>query len=599
MKVLWWVWICVVHSANLNFSIPFSSALDNITSDSASSSNVSEAKVEKVPNAGRSAGILYEVWHSTAAQAMKKVLQKGGRPLTVETVIRSNGTITLDEVYGPYGISADIYNVQPALGFYCLYRKRPNDTNPPLDDCDNITNTATAHANMLSLAGFDYVSVDITNWPQVNVPTDVAVLRPTEVLFEEWAALRQKGIKTPAISIWPCSPAGSNTWQYLLDNIYNKPEYDSLIYKDETGKKVVFVPYNPTCYDEATAQLIASNGGRNDIAIVKMWALFGQADFEKDVWGFFSPCIDPPGQFTTSMVGVPDCNQFASSSSGNVVEITASGSYMVSQCALPFAAPGHLRGLTVQRLFQKVLNSKPANMFFSSFNEHIGGRQAPASGSNIAFNMGLPNDPQRLSVWVDSYGSEFSRDIEPNVEAGSRIWDVTSSCVQLYKAGKTCADAPSSDCCTTTDKQIFTNVYSLVAPGEGDYLLTIDANERTALVGQGWKEACNPIPAPSAFCVDGSIADGRNGPFMMYNSPTAVPGAIALYRCFIGGKHFFSPASNCEGQKTESLMGYISPTRGGETLRALRRCITSAGLHTHALDLECDKADSPIYGFVR
>jgi len=150
-------------------------------------------------NVGRSAGILYEVWHTSAAQAMKQVVQKGGRPLTVETVIRSNGTLTLNDVYGPYGISADIYNVQPTLGFYCLYRKRPNDTHPPVDDCDNITGTATAHANMLIQAGFDYVVADVTNWPQVDVPTDIAVLRPTEVLFEEWAALRQKGVKTPSI----------------------------------------------------------------------------------------------------------------------------------------------------------------------------------------------------------------------------------------------------------------------------------------------------------------------------------------------------------------------------------------------------------------
>ncbi len=39
---------------------------------------------------------------------------------------------------------------------------------------------------MLLEAGFDYINVDITNWPSVNLQTDIAVLRPTEVLFEEW-----------------------------------------------------------------------------------------------------------------------------------------------------------------------------------------------------------------------------------------------------------------------------------------------------------------------------------------------------------------------------------------------------------------------------
>ena len=54
-------------------------------------------------------------------------------------MIRSNGSLTLNDVYAKYNMSADIYNVQPQLGFYCLYRKRPNDTNPPVPDCDNIT----------------------------------------------------------------------------------------------------------------------------------------------------------------------------------------------------------------------------------------------------------------------------------------------------------------------------------------------------------------------------------------------------------------------------------------------------------------------------
>ena len=49
--------------------------------------------------------------------------------------------------------------------------------------------------------------------------------------------------------------------------------------------------------------------------------------------------------------------------------------------ALPFAAPGHLRGLTLQRLFDKVLAQGAPHLFMSSFNEHIGGRQAPVARS--------------------------------------------------------------------------------------------------------------------------------------------------------------------------------------------------------------------------
>ncbi|CAE8709317.1 unnamed protein product [Polarella glacialis] len=111
----------------------------------------------------------------------------------------------------------------------------------------NISCTAEAHAQMLVSAGFDYVALGHTNWPVVNMNTDVFILRATEVLFEEWKALGSRGIATPAIAVWPVSPklpAGSNsTWQCLLDHLYNNPLYEELVYKQD-GKKVVFISYN-------------------------------------------------------------------------------------------------------------------------------------------------------------------------------------------------------------------------------------------------------------------------------------------------------------------------------------------------------------------
>ena len=47
---------------------------------------------------------------------------------------------------------------------------------------------------------------------------------------------------------------------------------------------------------------------------------------------------------------------------------------------------------------------------------------------NTAINMGLPDDPQNRTVWVDTYACEFARDMEPNVECGDRIWRVATSC---------------------------------------------------------------------------------------------------------------------------------------------------------------------------
>ena len=540
--------------------------------------------------------------------------------LTTELVIESAGSLSLDDVYR-VGPASDIYNAQPELGYYCLYRARPGQP-PPLPDCPNITATATAHAALLTSLSLDYVTVDITNWPMADVggATDTAVLRPTEVLFEEWTALRAAGTPTPAIALWPCSPHGSTTWQYLVDTLYNNATLSPLVWRIE-GRMALFVPYTPSCYDPATVAAMESNGGRNDITVIPMWALFGDGGggpWAQGVWGFFSPCTDSHGDFTTSIVGAPTaCNQFStlrnSSSPPAVFELSASGGYMLSQCALPFASPGHLRGLTLARLFEKVLATRPPHLFLSSFNEFIGGRQAPASPARIAFNQGLPGDPQRNAVWVDTYAAEFSRDIEPSVEGGGRVYATAASCIALYQRNATCAEQPLEACCTRSDKEVFANAWSLARKDGSDFLVTRAAGERAALVAGGeWAEACSPIPNPTVFCVDGGEADGSAGPFILYNAsgvahprqdglhfPTA-----PLYRCYTGTHHFISRDAACEGAAAEGVLGWVALSPGWETLRALRRCLAAAGsaARKHSLDLPCDVPDpsaAEVLGYVR
>lgn len=450
--------------------------------------------------------------------------------------------------------------------------------------------------------GIDYINVDVTNWPMVNVGTDVSVLRPIEVLFEEWLKLRRQGIPTPQIAVWPCSPRNSTTWKYLLDNVYANASYDELIYK-QNGKKVVFLPYNSGCYNAEEEQLILSNGGKKDTVTVKMWALFKEKDYNNDVWGFFSPCLSNK-QYTTSVVGNQKCDQYVSRKNfiSAPTEITASPSYQITAAALPFSAVGKFRGLTIQKQFEKILsNPNVQHVFVSSYNEHIGGREQIPIKSNLAYCMGLPNDSQKSQVWVDTYAYEFSRDMEPSVEGGSLAWMLLASCVSLYKQGKSCADAPTAICCSTKDKDIFQNIWSLQNKQGDDFLITESDAEKTQLVKQGWKEICHPIAGPASFCVDTGMTDGRQGPFIIYkvNQTEFTP----LYRCLSAqGKHFISTAANCEGQKTERLLGYISKQRGGETLRSIKRCRTAqdpSSPKTHSLDLDCDVADSDILGFVR
>lgn len=169
---------------------------------------------------------------------------------------------------------------------------------------------------MLTTAGFDYIVIDVTNWPTADDPaTDIAVLRPIEVLFEEFYLLNLAGKTTPTIAVWVCSPETGTTWQYLLDTIYNNVSYVDLIHRDATGKKVFFLPYivSPDCYDWVTRGAIESNGGRNDVTTIPMWALFGDgggAVWNEGVWGFFSPCTNAQGIFTTSMIGAGEVSFF-------------------------------------------------------------------------------------------------------------------------------------------------------------------------------------------------------------------------------------------------------------------------------------------------
>jgi len=53
--------------------------------------------------------------------------------------------------------------------------------------------------------------------------------------------------------------------------------------------------------DPSIISTIESNGGRNNIAVVQMWALFDEGDYSSGKWGFFSPCETIFGSYTTSL----------------------------------------------------------------------------------------------------------------------------------------------------------------------------------------------------------------------------------------------------------------------------------------------------------
>lgn len=70
----------------------------------------------------------------------------------------------------------------------------------------------------------------------------------------------------------------------------------------------------------------------------------------------------------------------------------------------------------------------------------------------------------------------------------------------------------------------------------------------------GWEKAVKDFPTRDANC------EGKGAPISVlgYSLPRGVRGAQAVYRCVTSGTgdHFLSWYSNCEGQRSEGLLGY-------------------------------------------
>lgn len=404
-------------------------------------------------------------------------------------------------------------------------------------------------------------------------------------------------------------------WQNQLQ-LYNNATYQDLILK-WNGKKVFFVPQ--TSVDASIVAAVQSNGGRNDIVVVYMWAEFGVAEFEKGLWAFFSPNTIN-GQYTTSVAvgpttdgGVPPpAGQYVTTNSPLGASVTASPSYQLSYASLPFAAAGKYGGLTFKRQFGSVI-AAPAgtHVFMSSWNELIAQPQPNHFKSQHALSMGFNATRGGRSLWVDSFGAALSRDIEPTVAGGAGYYSIMSSCLRvtaMARAGAVsgCTVAGEECCALAAASDSWSNTWALTDPAGADALLTVDANELHVLTGQGWHAACNPYNGPAGtFCVDPSLASAPNdpravqGPFAMLATPG--PGRAALYRCITAdGHHFFSPSSTCEGQTVEHVLGYTASAPTTETPRSLRRCRQNA-LYTHALDAACPAGyvDEGMYGYVR
>lgn len=553
-------------------------------------------------------GMFYLVWHAPAATAMQTIASKGGTQLTIEDVIRSNGAHSYSDIYEKYGVEGDAmalyWNVRPKLGFYCIYRARPGETGW-VPDCPNIETTLATHAAQLIAAGVDHVVVDGTNLTGTDRAGDLLQLRPTEVLFEEWAKLRAAGKKTPQIAVWNAVPAGATQWSKLL-SLYQNPAYDGLVLHDKKTKKKVFFLVDSAdarAPDPTIVAAIRSNGGKNDVETQGMWTI-DRTDASIDRWAFMSWCHDG-GRVTTSIVGPPKCDQPYTpvSTLGSVVAVAPS--FQTGYGSLPFGAAGKLHGLTFRRQWETALGVMPDWVFISGWNEFVAQPQAnPYTGDPFARSLGLERDPEGQKLFVDTWGSEFGRDIEPTEEYGSSYYDLVRSCIRVFvknakTSAKGCGDA-SEPCCDAASASDFTNVFSLRNDGAHDSLLTTSSTEKTSLVGVGWREVCSRYGTPTVFCTRGDEPSTPFGPFLAYTSAGA--DRVGLMRCLTGSAHFYTLDPGCEGQKVEAVLAYLATKATGEMPRRVERCHRSTtGEHFVALGAPCptDATDEGTLGYAR
>ncbi|GMV40124.1 MAG: hypothetical protein AMXMBFR64_18400 [Myxococcales bacterium] len=571
-------------------------------------------------------GIFYLAWHAYASDAIRAL--PPSQRLTMEDVIRAPAVqpsaMLLD--HGLFGEAAAFhYSVEPQLGFYCLVRSRPGEGGYPEPDavgpCPNIAEVAATHASLLWSAGVDFVFVDLTNIPFYSPFADVLGVRPLEVLAEEWRKIRDQGGMTPQIAAWVPMPPKTGpstwTWEKVFSGLYDHPAYDDLVLRDEkSGRKVLFAVENGGFpLDPGAVAAAESNGGKHDVLVVPMWGNLGAAELAGGRASWMQPC-EAPGPpdgaltFTTLVAHDNPClNRYTTTSKlGTVLSVSAS--YQVGYASLPMQASGRNGGLTLKKQFQTAFSVKPDWLLINSWNELVAQPQSNAAVTGqgpLARSMGIvPSaDPSTEWLWVDTYGAEFARDLEPTVEYGAGPYQLMKSCISAYKAGG-CGAAPGEACCQIQQEYTLVHSMRLKDPEQDmdtDHVPTTSFNEVLALLGTGaWEQVCNPFYGPPSTCGTGGNLSG-DAPFQLLTQPG--PGRVALYRCFTGIDHFVSTSPTCEGTQGEGLLGHLSVTRTSHTPRPLCRCHNvTAQRHFHWLAESCPTwlpgvAHEALLGFVK
>ena len=628
-------------------------------------------------------GALFEGWHAPPAHAQALVAAQGGAQLSVEDVLRSGApgappNLTLHDIYDRWSnvtaaTDGFFFQERPALDYYCIYRAREGETGL-IPDCANISGTLAAQSAWLTDASIDYITLDGTNLCTPSAQEELIQQRPAEVLLEEFLRLRAAGIATPRVAAWQRLVADCTTYPAVLA-LYNNASYIAadLFLRAPSGKRVFFVPADP---DPALVAAVEANGGRHDIVTQVMWALFAQQDYASGEWGFMSPCTSDKGGYTTSVMGLgrgaTGCWQNLTLNSALGSALSVSPSYQLSYGSVPFSAAGKFEGLTLQRQFGTLFDAAgaawgqegrgapaaaaalPQNVYLSSWNEWTAQPQPNPFHSQYSYSMGLGADAGGGSLFVDSYGTALSRDLEPSARPnGDALYKLLASCLRVvrlmegmqayHSAAGTLASLPpffgrgsiaaasaarkgapppalsscavgGEACCAYNETTQGYALWRSLARADGsDALASTDPAEIAALLASGeWAEVCNGYGGGTDFCVSASVLQAQRtagqGPFLLHSGgcgaatpgsgadpAVQLPGRVRVQRCLSpSGQHFLSPLADCGGQgSSEGVVGCADAARSSNMPRVLNSCRGAGSPPSyHALDMPCLPGDT-------
>ena len=583
-------------------------------------------------------GVYVTTYLNPLAQLYQNISRMFGWTRTMETVLRNTSLRFADAVWTAgaaaaspewrnYSATCDIMHQEPALGMYCAYRKRANESAGPMPDCPEASRVLAAHAAELSAAGFDFVAPDATNWDgdprnaSLDAPgADFYQLRPAEIIAEEWAAARLAGRATPALSVFAMVNQGGALWRWYMDELFNNETLLGLdlVFRLD-GRKVFIAADLGNKTDHAAVAAIADNGGRNDTTVPLMWF----APNASGAWeasgrlAYFSRCTavhEDTGvlDFSTDawLDAATPCAHLKTRASPVGASWTVSAGLSIN--SVPFGAT-RFNGLLLKKQWWDVLaDAEPTSLIFAPSWNEFGSRAyslpALVGANNPAFYAAgaAADDPDRFVLFEDGYGAQRSRSIEPSVEDGGRIYETFASCVRVYRlqaalglvSNGTGCDVAGEECCVTRDDERFVHAWSLDLPGAAgappvDSLLTADAAELRALRAAGWVEVCVPTifgRGPTATCVDGALpfagAAGvdaaSRGPLVLAASAAgcAARGCVPLVRCIdAAGRHFIDNATDCgrvPGARVDAQLGFGSGAPDSLFARPVRRCRASA-----------------------